>query len=248
MPPVSNQNPTPNPAYPTPGQPMAQFDPTQPIQKPKHHMNVLLIPLILTILLLIGAIGFGVRTSMSRDDYKNNSDGISARAVAAAEKIQADKLEKEFLEREKQPLKEYKGPATYGSIDMMYPKTWSAFVTVDDTGTTPIDGYLHPDVVPGLDSGTAFAVHMQVINSTYDQELKKFDSDAKSGKVKVTAIVAPKVPNVAGVRIEGEVEPGKQGRLVMFPVRDKTLKVINESDQYAKDFTDTILPNLVFTP
>lgn len=244
MPPTTNQ-PTPPPVA---GQPMAQFDPTQPIQKPKHHLNVLLIPLILTILFLLAAIGYGVWATLEREKYKKDSDALSAQAVAAAEAALTQKLEAEFKEREKEPLKEYKGPATYGSLNMLYPKTWSAHITVTDTGSTPIDGYLHPDVVPGLDSGTAFALHFQVVNSTYDQELQRFENDAKSGKVKVTAVIAPKVPNTAGVRVEGEVERGKQGSLVMFPVRDKTLKVITETSEFQKDFNDIILPNLIFSP
>lgn len=245
MPPVNNQPTAPMP--PT-GQPMAQFDPTQPIKKPKKHLNILVIPLIITIVFLLSAIGFGVWAYLGREDYKNNSDAKSAQAVAAAEKVQAEQLEADFVEREKEPLKQYKGPATYGSIDMLYPKTWSAFVTISDQKSIPVDGYMHPDVVPGLESGTAFALHFQVINTAYADELKDYESDAKSGKVKITAVIAPKVPNVAGVRIEGEVERGKQGSLVMFPVRDKTFKFINESDQYAQDFNEIILPNLIFVP
>lgn len=247
MPPVNNQNPsspTPN-MYPTPHQ---GFDPTQPIVVPKKRMNPLIIPFILTLVFLLAAMGFGVWAFGSRSDYKNNSDQKAAKAVAAAEAKLSDAKEKEFAEREKSPYKEYKGPATFGSVDIQYPKTWGAFVTESDNAATPIDGYLHPNFVPGLQSGTAFALHFQVINTSYDQILKQFENDTKSGKVKVSPTSVPKVSGVAGVRIEGEVERGKQGALVLFPLRDKTLKITTEAQQFVPDFNNIILANLTFVP
>lgn len=229
-------------------QPMAQFDPTQPLQRPKKHFNVLLLPLILAAVFLVIALGFGIWAFSGREDYKNNADRKISAAVAVAEKKLSDEKEAEFLEREKQPLKTFEGPATFGSLKISYPKTWSAFITQSDKAAIPIDGYLHPDVVPGLQSGTAYALHFQVTSVTYDQELKKFEGDTKSGKVKVSPVTAPKVSGVAGVRITGEVERGKQGTLVMFPLRDKTLKIITESEQFNKDFDQIILSNLVFVP
>ena len=233
--------------YPTPQAPQG-FDPTQPIQKPKRHINGLLIPLIVAVLLLIGSIGFGIWTFMDRQSYKNDSDSKSAVAVAAAEKLLDAKKEADFIEREKQPYKTYEGPATFGSVKLIYPKTWSGFITQADKSNTPIDGYFHPDVVPGMDSGTGFALHIQVTNITYEQELKKFDSDAKAGKVKISAITAPGVPSVTGVRIDGVIEKDKQGSIVLFPLRDKTLKVSTQSNQFAKDYNEVILANLTFTP
>lgn len=246
MPPYDQNNGN---IYPTPTRgPMATFDPTQPIPKPKKHINVLLIPLILCLLFLIGAIIFGFWAYMSREDYKKNSDQKAAAAVEQAEKELSDKKEAEFKEREKAPLKQYEGPATFGSVVIQYPKTWGAFITQSDRSATPIDGYMHPNFVPGLQSGTAFALHFQVLNSSYDQELKKYEANTKSGKVQVTPASVPNVPEVAGVRITGEIEQGKVGTVVLFPLRDKTLKLVTESEQYNKDFNDIILANLTFEP
>lgn len=228
--------------------PKSAFDPTQPIQKPKRHLDALLIPLILATALLLGSLGFGLWAFMSRQDYKENTDQKIAVAVGEAEKVLDAKKEAEFVEREKQPYKTYEGSSTFGSVKLTYPKTWSAYITQTDKGSAPIDGYFHPDVVPGLDSGTAFALHLQVTNLSYDQELKKFDAGAKVGKVTISALTASKVPGVTGVRINGEIEPNKQGSMVLFPLRDKTLKISTESNQFINDFNDVILANLIFIP
>lgn len=226
---------------------MPNFDPTQALPKPKRSFGML-IALIVTVLLLLGAAGFGFWAYSERQDYKDNSDAKSAEAVVAAEEVKTAELEADFAEREKNPYKEYKGPATFGSVSVTYPRTWSAFVTESDRSSIPLDGYFHPDVVPGLQSGTAFALHIQVTGTTYDQELKKFDAATRNGEVKATPISAPKVPGVAGVRLDGEIEDGKQGSLVLFPMRDKTLKLSTESNTFASDFNDIILANLTFSP
>lgn len=246
MPPANQQNyQMPNqPSYgPVPG-----FDPNIPMPKPKKHINRLLIPFILTVLVLLGALGFGGWAFVERQDYKSNSDQKAAAAVAAAEQVLEDKKEAEFAEREKEPLRAYRGPATYGSLEISYPKTWSAFITESDKANPPIDGYMHPDFVPGKDSGTAFALRFQVTSTAYDQELRRFDSLVKQGKVQVSPTSVPNVPDVAGVRLTGEVEPDKQGTLVMFPLRDKTLKISSQSQVFAGDFDNIILKNLRFAP
>lgn len=237
-----------NPNYSQPPTSQTGFDPNMPIAKPKKHINTLLIPLIIAIILLIGVIVFGAWAYMERQSYKNDVDQKINQAVATANEQKSKEKDAEFEEKEKQPYKTYSGPAAFGSLKLTYPKTWSAYVVSSDKGSTPIDGYFHPNVVPGLESNTAYALHVQVTNTAYDQELKKFDSDAKAGKVTVSAILAPKVPTVAGVRIDGQVVKDKQGILVLFPLRDKTLKISTESVDYSKDFIDIILANLEFSP
>ena len=217
---------------------------------PHKHNNTLITLFILTLVVLMGTIGFAAWAFMSREDYKSNSDQKSAAAVAAAEKTLSAKKDSEFAEKEKSPLKEYKGSQTFGSLVIQYPKTWSAYVIESDKASIPIDGYLHPNYVPNVQSGTstAFALHFQVINSPYDQELKKYDNFAKTGDVRITPYVAPKVTNVTGVKVEGQVEQGKQGTAVLFPLRDKTLRIVTESTSFNADFTNIILANLTFVP
>src|SRR5262249_10256258 len=152
------------------------------------------------VIFFLGAAGFGMWAYMSRQDYKDNSDKKVDAAVTIAKQQTASDKDKEFVEKEKYPLRHYVGPAPYGSVDIQYPKTWSAYVTESSSGT-PIVGYFHPSFVPSTQAGTSstsFALRLEVTNTSYDQVLKSFDANVKSGKVKVTPYKAPKVSSVLG--------------------------------------------------
>jgi hypothetical protein len=208
----------------------------------------LIVPLVVSIVLFIAALGFGVWAFAGRADYKNNSDKKAADAVAIAVQQESTRKDKEFVEKEKNPLKKYLGPAAFGTLDISYPKTWAAFVTETDKGSTPVDGYFHPNFVPGLQSGTAFALRVAVTSQSYDQEMKQFESKVKSGKVRISAFAAKNVAGVTGSRVDGEINAGQQGTMILLPLRDRTIKLSTESQQFMNDFNTIILENLKFVP
>ena len=212
------------------------------------NINTLLIPFIGVIVLFLAAASFGVWSYMSRQDYKNNTDKKISTAVASAKKQTTTLKDNEFVQKEKRPLKSYNGPEAYGSVIIKYPKTWSAYVVEGGNSTNPVDGYFNPDFVPGVQSTTVYALRVQVVPGSYSSELDRFDSGSKSGKVKVAPFKFPKVPGVVGARINGEIEVGKNGSIVMVPLRDKTLKIFTEANQFVDDFNRLILPNVKFSP
>lgn len=200
-------------------------------------------------LLFFGAAGFGYWAYGQMQDYKNNSDQKAAAAADAARKETEEAKEKEFAEREKSPYKQYKGPSTYGSLDIMYPRTWSAFVKeATKSSNVGVDGFFHPNFVPSEESGTAFALRVEVLEQPYDQILKRFEADVKRGAVRVSPYTAPKVPGVLGSRVDGEIDRGLNGSMVVFPLRDKTIRISTQSPSFINDFNNIILPNLVFVP
>lgn len=208
-----------------------------------------LIAFVVTLFALFGALAFGVTSYTGKQDYKNNTDAKIAEAVTAAETKLTEKKEAEFTEREKQPLRTYNGPAAYGSVSITYPKTWSAYI--DDTGKTssaPLDGYLHPRYVPKVDTSNNIALRFQVVSSSYATVTKALDSQVKAGKIKTTPYAAAKVNGVVGLRVDGEVAFGKQGAMIVLPLRDKTIKIWTEASEFVGDFNDIILPNFTFVP
>lgn len=207
-----------------------------------------LIAFIVTLLITLIALGFGLWAFSGRQEYKNKVDEKIAIAVADAETANSLKKEAEFAEKEKNPLRTYTGPATYGSLSISYPKTWSAYVDETAKSNLPLSGSLNPSFVPGLQSNLPVALRFTVSSSNYPSVVKTFDSQVKAGKIKVTPYKADKVPNVIGVRLDGEILTGKQGSMVIVPLRDKTLQVWTESPQFVPDFNTIILPNLVFVP
>lgn len=212
-------------------------------------MNTLMIPLILAAVFLLVAIGFGLWAFSSRQDYKNNTDQKISAAVAVAEKETATEKDNEFIEREKQPLKEYKGPSSYGGVQVRYPKTWSAYIDESGRGSVPVDGYFHPNFVPNVQSANFnFALRVQVVERAFADELRTYDSQVKTGKATAVPYQPLNVANVLGVKLEGEVVSGKQGIVILLPLRDKTIKLSTEAEQYKKDFNENVLPNFSFTP
>ncbi|RTK94407.1 hypothetical protein EKI60_03430 [Candidatus Saccharibacteria bacterium] len=208
-----------------------------------------LIAFIVTLIAFLGTAGFGLWAFAGRQDYKNNVDDKIAEAVAAAEQTLSEKKAVEFAEKEKNPLKTYTGPAAFGSVTISYPKTWSAYVD-EANGSTPVNGFLNPSFVPTATDSQKhnLALRFQVSNSSYTTTVRNLESQVKSGKIKTVPYTAPKVPGTVGVRVEGQVATGKQGAMVILPVRDKVLKVWTESPQYIGDLNDIILANFTFVP
>lgn len=224
-------------------------------QAPKNSHVALISAIVLGVLLIVALI-FGYSAYSTGQDYKNNSDAKSAAAVAAAKKTQAATLQAQFDTQSKSPYKTYKGSSTYGSISFQYPKSWSAYV--DETSSDePLNAYFYPGQVPGTTSSTAFALRVELVNDAYADVLQQFQSQITAGAVSAAAYVPPKMKTVANVQVgtlfSGSINANQdgtyqQGQMMVIKVRDKTLKIYTESNDYAADFTGTILPSLTFVP
>lgn len=207
--------------------------------------------LIATIVLLVLSIGFGAWAYASMSDYKNNSDKKSAEAVAAAEAAQKTKLDAEYAEKEKSPNKVYVGPSAYGSVSFSYPKTWSGYVESTNT-QTPVDGYFHLDIVPGVQSKVPYGLRVQVSSQPYDQVVMTYQQNIDKGSLKAAAYLPPKMagnPNAsAGLKFDGQLTENTTGSAVVLKLRDKTLLVWTEVPERVKDFNDIILASLTYSP
>lgn len=203
---------------------------------------------VLMLILFLGAVGFGVWAFMGRQDYKNNVEPKIAAAVAKAEDATSTKKDQEFAEKEKQPLRTYTGPSAYGSVTISYPKTWSVYADESNRGSNPLDAYLNPAFVPGLQSDTNVALRLQVVSTPYADVARSFESQVKNGKVTVKPYAIAKVPSVTGLRVDGEIASKKSGSMVIVPLRDKTLKIWTEASQFVADFDTNVLPNVTLVP
>ena len=202
-------------------------------------------------LAFLGAAVFGGWAYTSRQDYKDNSDKKAAAAVEQAKQTQEADLQKQFDEKEKLPTKTYRGSTTYGTVTFTYPKTWSAYV--DETSSSePINGYFHPDIVPGLQSKAAYALRVELVNTDYSSVVKQHDSQVKDGSAKAGVYLPPKMVDVTnvqpGLKLDGALDQDTNGSMVIIKVRDKTLQIYTESNDYLSDFTNTVLASLSFAP
>ena len=200
---------------------------------------------------LLGALGFGFWAFSSRQDYKNNADTKIAAAVSVAKNAQAAELQKQFDEQAKSPYETYQSSPTSGSVTFSYPKSWSAYVDESNT-SQPINGYFHPNQVPGIQSKAAYALRVEMVNTDYSQVVSALSSQTKENALKAAAYIPPKIQGVAnvqpGTKFDGAIEQDKTGSMVVIKVRDKTLKIYTESTNFVSDFNNIILPSLTYLP
>lgn len=203
---------------------------------------------------LAGAVIFAVWAYNSRQDYKTNVDQKISVAVGAAKQQESTIKDKQFVEKEKLPLKTYISSDINGLITIKYPKTWSAYVV--DSGTSssgtsgnPLDGYFHPKVVPDVNnSANNFALRVQLSTQTYNSVLQQYQAQVVNKQVTVRPYKFKNVPSVVGAKVTGQIQQNKNGTLIVMPLRDKTLELWTESNQFQKDFEKNILPNFKFSP
>lgn len=206
------------------------------------------------VILVLGLVAsgiFGAWAYQERQNATNNLDKIVKEEVAKAEAAQAAKLKAEFDEKEKSPTKTYQGPPTYGTISFTYPKTWSAYID-ESNSSTPINGYFHPNQVPGISNNAVYALRLELLSAPYASVLQQYDSQIRAGQLKAVAYVPPQMAGVAnvqpGVRLDGEISSNQNGSMVILKIRDKTLKLSTLSNDYKADFSNIVLANLKFTP
>lgn len=210
--------------------------------------------IIALVLLLAGSLAFGGWAYSKMNGYKTKSDQKAAAAVAAANKQLSAQLQAQFDEQNKSPNKTFHGSPTYGSVTFNYPKTWSAYVDTSNS-SEPINAYFNPNEVPGVQSKTAYALRVELLNSDYSQIVSQFNSAITEGNLTSKAYLPPRlkgVTNVApGVYLSGHVNSQDQtqnGYMVAIKVRDKTLEIYTESADYQNDFNNTVLASLSFAP
>lgn len=223
-----------NPSYPAPLPPAPK----------RRGLNALLIPFLLTIALLLGSLGFGVWAYAERQKYKNDTDALIESAVQVAVDKKSSEKDNEFLEKEKEPYRDFSGSDVLGKITYQYPKTWSGY-TKNNNDTMEV--YMSPGLVSGNEK-TVYALKVTVNTKSYDQSLKEYESKIKSGKAKASAFRLAQLPNVLGTRVDGEIATGINGSIVVLPLRDKTITVSSESKEFIGDLDKIILPNFKYNP
>ncbi len=213
-------------------------------------LNALLLPLIVVVLLLVAAAGFAVWAFQGRQDFKDNVDSKVTVAVGAAVKSEDAKQAALYAEADKYPLKTYAGPEAYGSVQVQYPKTWSAYIIEQGNGDALVDGYFQPNFVPNTQTVTnSYALRVRVASQSYASVIQNLQNLVKTGKTTATPFAFSKVPTAVGTRFDGQIgQNSKVGSLVVVPLRTNTLEVSTEAPQFTDDFNKNILPNLSFSP
>ncbi len=207
-------------------------------------IDPLILPFVVVLLLALGFGVFSVWAYSSYNDQKSNVDAIVATEVVAAKKDQEEALRAEFAEEQKSPYKTYVSPSTLGSVKIVYPKSWSAYVQAKETGAVKLEGYFHPDFVPSTDSDILYATRVSLSSSDYTKELASYQKKVEKGELRAKSIT---ISGTKGTRLDGLIEREVNGAIVLLPLRDKTLMISTESTDYMADF-NKIISNLTYSP
>jgi len=178
------------------------------------------------------------------NDQKNNVDSKIASGVELGKKEQQNKDQAAFDEKEKQPLKEFIGPADLGRVDFKYPKTWSVYeANAGGSGGTTYEAYFHPEKVPTVIAQNKFALRVSIVNQAYDQVLTQYAPLVKQGQLRSSAVTTS---GFNGTRFDGNFTKDLQGSAVIFKIRDKTLILRTDSPSFQDDFDSKVVSSLTF--
>lgn len=203
--------------------------------------NPLVVFTIVLGVLVVGLGAFSIWAFVNYSDQKNNVDQKVSEAVSAARLEQSQEDEVKFAEREKQPNKQFVGPDDLGRVEFSFPKTWSGFV--EKSQATAYEAYFMPGLVPPLSSNTPYALRVSIDNKSYEASLDSYQDRVKKGELRSTPVT---IQGETGNRLEGKFSKDIDGVMVLFKVRDKTLRVYTESRTFQPDFDNIILKTLIF--
>jgi len=213
----------------------------------KQEGSISLILAIVFGLFFLGASGFGLWAFSERQDFKNNVDQKVETAVTVAVQNAETAKDAEFVELEKLPTRVFTGSPTYGSLSFEYPKTWSVYAQEGTSGTV-LDVYIHPGVIPGLQSKQPYALRAEILSTQYDTEVSKLLRFIEQGNITSEAFRPAALQNVLGLRVDGALDQDTTGSAVYLPLRDRTIRIYTESTEFLKDFNEIIIPSITFVP
>lgn len=213
-------------------------------------VNPLLIATILLAVFLVAAAGAFVWAYSGMVDWQKNGQTKVDSAVADAKEQQQKDDQAKFNEEQKKPNLTYQGPSEMGSVRFDYPKTWSGYTA--ESSNNDLQVYFYPSMVPKVNPDvTPYALRVSVTNDTYSDVIKSYESLVENGKATANPTVIGAKEGFAGysgMRVDGQLSDTINGSVVIFKVRDKTLRMYVDRSDFVNDFNNTILRTLQFQP
>ena len=206
-----------------------------PSKKPKSGRLVTVIALIVVSLLAATFLGLFVWMYVMWDEAKTDIDGQIEKAVALAENELQTKLEKEFEEKEKYPMKTFAGPVDYGSLTFEFPKTWSVYVPADAAYGGNYLAYLNPGLVSVVADGTINALRVSIVNELTENVIAGYQKSVEKGLMAATVY---KINNANATVYSGTLPNNKnlRGYVAVFKIRDKTVIMQTDAELFRDDF------------
>lgn len=133
------------------------------------------------------------------------------------------------------PFRSYIAPLEYGSYEIKFPKNWSGSVIEDRNAQTQVALTVHPDFIR-RSNGTddLMAARIQLQQKTINEFLRQYETNKKVSRTDVT------VSDIKSVQLTGAFPDKRIVRMIVVPVRDKSLIFINEAAKYSREFDEII--------
>ena len=205
--------------------------------------NGWMVTAICLIVWLVVMIGICIWLFITYSDLKNNYDSNKDTAVAKAKNEQAAEDDKKFVAYENALTQTFDGPDDYGDLKFLYPRIWSAYFNNDASDGGDYEAYLNPSVVPPVGSDQQqFALRVLIESKSYDEVVSEYNKAVEKKELKYSGI---EVNGVSGSRFDGMITKNIRGSVVIFKIRDKTLTVRTDADNF-KDQFDAIIKTIEF--
>lgn len=220
--------------------------PAQTMAKPKAKMDekkkFTIIIAAVSAVALISAILLAV-VFVKYNEAKTDVDEKIEIAVAKAKDEQAEALEAEFSEREKDPFKDFAGPEDYGALSFKYPRTWSVYIAADASKGGDFEAYLNPGEVYTVSNTTINALRVKIVNKNTETVKASYQRSIESGKLRPEEIT---INGINATHYSGTI-PGTEfvGHIVLLRIRDKTAILQTDSELFINDY-NKILETISF--
>jgi hypothetical protein len=221
------------------GMPMVQQVQLPP--KPTKDTAGLVKTIVIVILSLVAVtfIGLFIWMLLERNEAQTDINTKIQVAEAAARDEQSQKMEAEFLEREKYPYKTFSGPADYGQLTFEYPKTWSLYIEKAATTGGDFNAYFNPIQVDAVSEETINALRVTIRDESMDEVTEEYQKaiDRKNSNLTIESVTIGKNANITANKYTGTIpNTSLSGYIITFKIRDKTAILQTDSVLFKEDF------------
>ncbi len=182
--------------------------------------------------IMIGGLAFATyKYTDLKKNFNTRSDEITKRALIE----NTNRLEADFVEREKREFVTYTALSELGDLSFLHPKNWHIYLKDDSVNDYEV--YFHPKRIRPIDKDSRYALRLNVTDKSYERVIKEYDSLVRKKDLSSEVI---SINGVNGTLFKGMFNKYIKGSAVVFKLRDKTVTIRTDAPQFEKDFNEII--------
>lgn len=171
---------------------------------------------------------WGVGMQHKYNEVKASADGKYAVGMAEGKAQQQKDDQAATFSQQSAELRTYKAPDAFGAFEIGFPRTWSFFLTAENSDQ--LTGIVNPDIVD-YTGDKRFATRFGIKDRKFTDVRKDYDNKMKDKKYPLT-LTQLSVSGIDSIKYSGNIDHNKSGinsQIVLVPVRDKTIYFQNDT-------------------